>query len=108
MKMWGTILEGGEFEMEKKTRIYELAKELNTTSKRLIEKLKEINVDIKNHMSFLNEEQLKALYDHIGVITHKEEEQGSGDTARKQMPRPPMPERKKQPPSREKTKGPRI
>ncbi len=76
-----------------KIRIYQLAKELNTTSKRLIEKLEEIKIDVKNHMSLLNEDQLKALYDHIGVITHKEEP----ETEKGKMPRPPRPEPAKRP-----------
>ena len=53
-----------------KARIYELAKELNTTSKRLMEKLAEINVNVKNHMSLLEANELNALYKHIGVIKH--------------------------------------
>ena len=53
-----------------KARVYELAKELNTTSKRLMEKLSEINITVKNHMSLLEEDELKALYKHIGVIKH--------------------------------------
>lgn len=56
-----------------KMRVYELAKEMNTTSKRLMEKLAEINIKVKNHMSLLEEKELEALYDHIGVIKHKEE-----------------------------------
>jgi len=55
-----------------KARIYELAKELNTTSKRLMEKLAEINVNVKNHMSLLEPHELDALYKHIGVIKHDE------------------------------------
>ncbi len=55
-----------------KIRVYELAKEMNTTSKRLMEKLAEINVVVKNHMSLLEEHELEALYDHIGVIKHKD------------------------------------
>ena len=55
-----------------KTRIYELAKELNTTSKRLMEKLAEINVNVKNHMSLLEPNELAALYKHIGIIRHDE------------------------------------
>lgn len=51
-----------------KIRVYELSKELNTTSKRLMEKLKEINIEVKNHMSLLNEGELKALYSHIGIV----------------------------------------
>ncbi|HEX2925942.1 MAG TPA: translation initiation factor IF-2 [Ruminiclostridium sp.] len=53
-----------------KARIYELAKELNTTSKRLMEKLAEININVKNHMSLLEPHELDALYKHIGVIKH--------------------------------------
>ena len=46
-------------------RVFELAKELNTTSKRLIEKLGEINIIVKSHMSLLEEEGLDRLYKHI-------------------------------------------
>ncbi len=67
-----------------KIRIYELAKELNTTSKRLMEKLAEINIFVKNHMSYLNEEELKQLYDHIGVIQRDEEKKE--DEGKKQSP----------------------
>lgn len=49
-------------------RIFELAKELNTTSKRLMEKLEEINIKVKSHMSLLDDEQLERLYEHIGVV----------------------------------------
>jgi translation initiation factor IF-2 len=56
-----------------KIRVYELAKELNTTSKRLIEKMEEINISVKNHMSLLEKEQIDALYKHIGLIKHAEE-----------------------------------
>lgn len=55
-----------------KVRVYELAKELNTTSKRLIEKLAEINIVVKNHMSLLEDHELDALYKHIGVIQHED------------------------------------
>lgn len=56
-----------------KIRIYELAKELNTTSKRLIEKLAEINIDVKNHMSYLDVQKLETLYNHIGVVSYDKE-----------------------------------
>jgi hypothetical protein len=42
-----------------KIRVYELAKEMNTTSKRLMEKLAEINIIVKNHMSLLEEHELE-------------------------------------------------
>ncbi|NLY19598.1 MAG: translation initiation factor IF-2 [Clostridiaceae bacterium] len=49
-------------------RVFELSKELNTTSKRLIEKLAEINIHVKSHMSLLNDDELERLYKHIGVV----------------------------------------
>lgn len=48
-------------------RVYELAKELNTSSKTLMDKLKAINIDTKNHMSILDDDQLKTIYDYFGV-----------------------------------------
>jgi translation initiation factor IF-2 len=53
--------------LEKK-RVHELAKELNGTSKRLIEKLNEIGIEVRNHMSVLDGDQVKMLYKHIGVV----------------------------------------
>jgi translation initiation factor IF-2 len=55
-----------------KVRIYELAKEMNTNSKRVMEKLEEIDIHVKNHMSFLTDEELKKLYDHIGIVKREE------------------------------------
>lgn len=52
-------------------RVFELAKELNTTSKRLMEKLEEINIKVKSHMSLLDDEQLDRLYEHIGVVNRE-------------------------------------
>ena len=39
-----------------KARVYEIAKELNVDSKLVIEKLKSMNVEVKNHMSSVSEE----------------------------------------------------
>lgn len=38
-----------------KARVYEIAKELNVDSKLILEKLKEMNVEVKNHMSSVSE-----------------------------------------------------
>jgi len=57
-----------------KTRVYELAKELNTTSKRLIEKLSEIDIKVKNHMSYLEADEMQALYRHIGMVRNENQE----------------------------------
>ena len=48
-----------------KIKIHDLAKKLNTTGKKIVEKLQEINIE-KTTMASLNQEELKALYDHIG------------------------------------------
>lgn len=79
-----------------KVRVYELAKELNTTSKRLMEKLAEININVKNHMSLLEEHELEALYKHIGVIRRddKKEEAEEKKTA-PAVPAQPKPEIKR-------------
>lgn len=50
-------------------RVFELAKELNTTSKRLMEKMEEIGIQVKSHMSLLDDEQLDRLYKHLGVVS---------------------------------------
>jgi len=87
-----------------KVRVYELAKELNTTSKRLMEKLAEININVKNHMSLLEEHELEALYKHIGIIRRddRKEEAEEKKTA-PAVPAQPKPEVK-----REMRNAPRI
>jgi len=47
-----------------KIRVYELAKELDVTNKDLIEVLRNLKVDIKNHMSSLTEEEYNVIIDH--------------------------------------------
>ncbi|MBL7573080.1 translation initiation factor IF-2 [Staphylococcus saccharolyticus] len=44
-----------------KKRIYEYAKELNLKSKEIIDELKNLNVEVSNHMQALEEDQIKAL-----------------------------------------------
>lgn len=61
-----------------KIRVYELAKELNTTSKRLMEKLGEINIQVKNHMSLLEDHELESLYKHIG-LRHDDDKKHEGE-----------------------------
>ena len=78
-----------------KVRVYELAKELNTTSKRLMEKLAEINIKVKNHMSLLDTDELNALYDHIGVIRRDDTNKSEGDKNAESAVAP-KPDRKKE------------
>lgn len=92
-----------------KVRVYELAKELNTTSKRLMEKLGEINIQVKNHMSLLEEDELNALYKHIGVIK-REDKAGDAEEKKPEAPvtPPPVPVQQKQGVKRNAKSAPRI
>ena len=60
-----------------KLKIHELAKELNVTSKRLMEKLEEINIHPKSHMSTLNDDELERLYKHIGIVDRTQKKDAS-------------------------------
>jgi translation initiation factor IF-2 len=81
-----------------KPKIHELAKELNVQSKRLMEKLNEIGIYPKSHMTTLEEDELEKLYKHIGVVKRPKEDADTSrsdsepktdytDKARKSMPR---------------------
>ena len=50
-----------------KIRVYELAKELNVSSKELIELLMtEFNVEVKNHMSVIEDEDAALIKELLG------------------------------------------
>ncbi|WKV09089.1 translation initiation factor IF-2 [Thermoanaerobacterium sp. CMT5567-10] len=53
-----------------KTRVYELAKELKLTSKELISKLNDLDINVKNHMSTLEDDEVSLVID---LLTEKEE-----------------------------------
>lgn len=72
-----------------KTRVYELAKELKISSKELIDILSDLGVDVKNHMSTVDEkdgktvkelmkEQQDAEIDQTNLIDDVEDEEVSG------------------------------
>jgi translation initiation factor IF-2 len=50
-----------------KKRVYELAKQLNTSSQRLMDKLAEMGMEVKTHMSQLEDVQLNAILKELGV-----------------------------------------
>ena len=57
-----------------KVRIYELAKELNVSSKELINILKtEFNVDVKNHMSVLSDEDSELIKEYLEIKDNTKE-----------------------------------
>jgi translation initiation factor IF-2 len=48
-----------------KVRVYELAKDLNMTNKQLLEKLKELEIDAKSHMSALGNSDVAAVKQNL-------------------------------------------
>ncbi len=52
-------------------RVSELAKELNMTSKDLLEKFAEISVSVKSHSSTVSPEQIRKIKEHLGVAPKK-------------------------------------
>ena len=61
-----------------KVRVYELAKELGTTSKKLIEIMEGMNIEVKNHMSTLENEEAQRV---VAILTGKVE---SGERKKKE------------------------
>jgi len=65
--------------MSSKVRVYELAKELGTSSKRLIQILTDMDISVKNHMSTLEEETAQQLISRLtGKETAASPEEASG------------------------------
>lgn len=62
-----------------KIRIYELAKELNMSSKELIEKIKELDIDVNSHMSTLENEEANLIKELFGGNKEDTEEKESTD-----------------------------
>ncbi|MCQ2739097.1 MAG: translation initiation factor IF-2 [bacterium] len=52
-------------------RVSELAKELNLTSKEVIEKFAEISIMVKSHSNTVTSDQINKLKEHLGVATKK-------------------------------------
>ena len=72
-----------------KVRVYELAKELGTTSKKLIEIMEGMNIEVKNHMSTLENEEAQRV---VAILTGKAE---SDESKKKKEAPPPAEEEKK-------------
>ena len=67
-----------------KSRIYEIAQELNKTNKEVIEFLKEKKVEVKSHMSTLEEKDEKMVRDAFtGKNEGKEEKKEAADRPKK-------------------------
>ncbi|WP_141433456.1 translation initiation factor IF-2 [Bacillus sp. 03113] len=57
-----------------KIRVYEYAKKQNISSKNIIDKLKELNIEVTNHMTTLEEETIKKL---DGLFAKQQQEQNN-------------------------------
>jgi translation initiation factor IF-2 len=57
-----------------KLRVYELAKDLNMTNKALLNKLKELNIDAKSHMSSLEDSAVKQIKTNLFGKTRQKED----------------------------------
>jgi len=56
-------------------RIHQLAKKLNLDSKKIIKKLKELGVEVKSHMSSLDEDTIEILKEEFkGSVSEREKE----------------------------------
>ena len=52
-------------------RVSELAKELNMSSKDLIDKFAEISISVKSHSNTVTPEQIRKIKEHLGVAPKK-------------------------------------
>ncbi len=52
-------------------RVSELAKELNITSKELIERFAEISITVKSHSNIVTPEQIRRIKEHLGIAPKK-------------------------------------
>ena len=69
-----------------KMKLYELAKELNLTSKELLDKAKMIGIDAKSHLSGLEDEDVKKLRDEFSEkrVPKKNEKQENNNVEKKE------------------------
>ena len=60
-----------------KIKIYEIAKKLNLTSKEVLEVAQELDIDVKSHLSGIEEEEAKKIEERLsGNKSKKQEKQG--------------------------------
>ncbi|MGD9383321.1 MAG: translation initiation factor IF-2 N-terminal domain-containing protein, partial [Desulfobacterales bacterium] len=58
-----------------KIRIYELARDLNVTNKELVEKIRDMDIDVKSHMSSLDDEEVTRIKNNLLGLPQKEVEE---------------------------------
>ena len=57
-----------------KIKIYEIAKNLNLTSKQVLDVAQELNIDVKSHLSGVEEEEAKKIEEHFSTNKSKKQE----------------------------------
>ena len=55
-----------------KIKIYEIAKKLDLASKEIVEMAKKLNIEVKNHMSTVSEEEAQKIENKIKLILHEQ------------------------------------
>lgn len=65
-----------------KTRVYEIAKQLNMSSKKLIESLTELDIPVQSHMSSLRDEEAKLIMEYFETS-----EEGSTESKKDKTPK---------------------
>ena len=68
-------------QQQESLKVYELAKELGLDSFALLDKLKQINIEVKSHMSSLATEQANAVRE--AIKNEKKSSGSSGSTVKK-------------------------
>ena len=71
--------------MDNKIRVHELAKQLKSTSKRILEMLKEMGIENKSYMSVLEDDELQRFYEHTGFHSEKNTENSQDDPAARKI-----------------------
>ncbi|HWI66101.1 MAG TPA: translation initiation factor IF-2 [Symbiobacteriaceae bacterium] len=72
--------------MEPKIRVFELAKELSVDSKRVLEVLQSLNVDVRNHMSTIDQKSAEKVTETVKRTPAKKAESGAADAAKSTKP----------------------
>ena len=85
-----------------KTRVYELAKELNVASKEIIEKAKEVGISYNSHMSTMEESEISKIK---GAWNSKPAAKSASKAEKKEAKPAPKQEGKKAEPKKEVEKG---
>lgn len=71
-----------------KIRVYQLAKQLNVSSKELIERMKELSVEVGNHMSTIEDEDAKLLLELFTEGSTNNTEEKQNDEKNEAYPEP--------------------